>query len=82
VMGYAAILWFERGERLTSERMGQVSRGVSTFLLERLKGLGRRRPSRRELAEHITQAIEQSPLSEERSKANQPASSSSSRPSG
>lgn len=66
-LGYAAILWFERGERLSREAASQIARTVSEHLVETLKGLGRRRPSRKRLSERVREVLEQSPLARDRS---------------
>lgn len=58
-MGYAAILWFSRGERLTRERATQIGKSVTGTLVQSLKELGRRKPSRRSLRERITETLEQ-----------------------
>jgi GTPase len=64
VMGYAAILWFERGERLTGETLKQVTKSVTRYLLESLRGLGKNKPSKQGLQEQIAAALEQAPLAE------------------
>jgi hypothetical protein len=61
-MGYGAILWFDRGERLSREAVSTVARTVSEHLVEMLKGLGRRRPSRQRLSERVREALEKSDL--------------------
>jgi small GTP-binding protein len=66
-LGYAAILWFERGERLSREATSRIARLVTGHLLEGLKGLGRRRPSRQRLSDRIREALEKSPLARDRS---------------
>ena len=58
-LGYAAVLWFERGERVSADSLQQIARTITTLLVERLKPLGRRRPSRATLATEIRQALEQ-----------------------
>lgn len=45
VMGRAAALWFERGERATSSELRAESRSLTKRMLASLKRLGRRRPS-------------------------------------
>jgi small GTP-binding protein len=62
VMGYAAAAWFERGERLTGDALRRLTRAVTGHLLEALRGLGRRRPTRRTLEEKIAAALEDAPL--------------------
>lgn len=66
-IGYAAILWFERGERLTREATGEITRTVSAHLIESLKSIGQRKPSRQQLSERLREALADSPLARERS---------------
>jgi GTPase len=58
VMGQAAALWFERGERLTSETLRALTGRLTDRLLEAFRALGSRRPSRRRLAEQAARALE------------------------
>jgi small GTP-binding protein len=62
VMGYAAIVWFERGERLTGESLKEITKSVTQYLLDALRGLGKRKPSKQGLQERMAQVLEQSPL--------------------
>lgn len=66
-MGYAAVTWFERGERISSEQMRLIVQRVSLTLLDSLKHMGRKRPDRKTLQEEITQALSQSGLVEKNS---------------
>jgi small GTP-binding protein len=67
VMGYAAVRWFEKGEKLSSEALKKLTQGMTTTLLETLKGLGNRKPGQKGLRERITQSLENSPMAESRS---------------
>jgi hypothetical protein len=67
VMGYAAVRWFEKGEKLSSEALKKLTQGMTTYLLDTLKGLGNRKPGQKGLRERITQSLENSPLAESRS---------------
>ena len=67
VMGYAAVRWFETGQKLSSEALKKLTRAMTTYLLDTLKGLGKRKPGQKRLRERITQALESSPLAESRS---------------
>lgn len=67
VMGYAAVRWFEKGEKLSSEALKKLTQGMTTTLLETLKGFGKRKPGQKGLRERITQSLENSPLAESRS---------------
>jgi uncharacterized protein (DUF697 family) len=67
VMGYAAVRWFEKGEKLSSQALKKLTQGMTTTLLETLKGLGKRKPGQKGLQEQVTQTLENSPLAESRS---------------
>ena len=67
VMGYAAVRWFEKGEKLSNEALKKLTQVMTTYLLETLKSLGKRKPGQKGLRERITQALESSPLAESRS---------------
>ena len=64
VMGYAAILWFERGERLTSENLKQITKSVTSYLIDSLRNLGKSRPDKKGLQERIAEALEKAPIAE------------------
>lgn len=66
VMGYAAVRWFEKGERLSSEALKKLTQGMTAYLLDTLKSLGKRKPGQKGLREQITQSLENSPLAESR----------------
>ncbi len=67
VMGYAAVRWFEKGEKLSAEALKKLTQSMTTTLLETLKNFGKRQPGQKGLRERITQALESSPLAESRS---------------
>jgi uncharacterized protein (DUF697 family) len=67
VMGYAAVRWFEKGEKLSSEALKKLTQGTTTLLLESLKNIGKRKPDRKGLREQIAHSLENSPLAESRS---------------
>lgn len=67
VMGYAAVRWFETGQKLSMETLKRLTLGMSTTLMESLKSLRKRKPGQKRLREQITQALESSPLAESRS---------------
>ncbi len=60
-LGYGSAHWFERGERLTADRLRAVSRAFTGAIVERLKSLGRRKPGRATLREQMQQALEDLP---------------------
>jgi len=66
VMGYAAIRWFEKGQKLSSESLKQLTRGLTATMLDTLKSLGKRKPSRQELEARISGSLQESPLAKSR----------------
>ena len=67
VMGYAAAVWFERGEKLSSETIKKLTQTLTQVLMDTLKGLGKRKPNRESLQTRINEALQQSSLGEDRS---------------
>jgi small GTP-binding protein len=67
VMGYAAVRWFEKGERLSTEALKKLTQEMTVYMLDALKSLGKRKPGQKGLRERITQTLESSPLAESRS---------------
>lgn len=67
VMGYAAVRWFEKGEKLSTEALKKLTHSMTSYLLDTLKSLGKRKPGQKGLRERITQSLENSPLAESRS---------------
>ena len=66
VMGYAAILWFEKGQKLSPAAMKQLTQEFTKYMLEILKGFGKHKPTKDELYARINQSLEQSPLATSR----------------
>lgn len=62
VMGYAASVWFERGERISPATLKQMTEQLTGTLLAALRGLGRRRPNEVLLKERIEQTLEAFPF--------------------
>ncbi len=60
-MGYGAMIWFDRGERVSRETTQRVAKAVRAHIIDSLKSLGRRRPSKQELSERIQEALESVP---------------------
>ncbi|TLN00566.1 DUF697 domain-containing protein, partial [bacterium] len=67
VMGYAAILWFEKGQKLSPTAMKQLTQEFTKYMLEILKGFGKHKPTKDELYARINQSLEESPLASSRS---------------
>jgi small GTP-binding protein len=64
VMGYAAVRWFEKGEKLSSESLKKLTQIVTANLLDSLKGLGKRKPGKQNLHQRIAASLEESPLAQ------------------
>lgn len=62
VMGYAAIVWFERGEKLTGESMKRITQQLTDYFLESLRNFGRKKPDKKTLEQRMAEALEQSPM--------------------
>lgn len=62
VMGIAASQWFEKGEKLSAEKTKKLTQVMTTYLLEALKSLGKRKPGQKDFRERIAQSLENSPL--------------------
>lgn len=64
-LGYSAAVWFDRGTKLSGQRIRQIARAFSETVVERLKDLGRRRPGRKTLRQRIDEALSDVPPPEE-----------------
>ncbi|MEN6435601.1 MAG: GTPase [Anaerolineaceae bacterium] len=62
VMGYGAVVLFERGKRLTGEETRQLSKNLTNFLLSQLKNLGKKKPDKTTLQETIIQSLDHAGL--------------------
>jgi GTPase len=66
VMGYAASVWFETGERLSQDTLKKMTRQLTDVLLARLKNLGKRKPGKESLKETIEGALKDMPAAQDR----------------
>lgn len=57
LVGYSAMLWFEKGEKLTRPRAQALLKSLVRQLINRLNPLGRSRPGRRKLAEILQESM-------------------------
>ena len=64
VMGYAAVQWFEKGQKLSSETLKKLTKVLTGSMLDTLKSLGKRKPNRKELEARISGSLQGSPLAE------------------
>jgi small GTP-binding protein len=68
VMGYAAVRWFDKGQKLSTGALNKLTRVVTSTLLDTLKSLGKRKPGQKGLQRRIAQSLEESPLGESQAK--------------
>jgi len=66
VMGYAAVLWFDKGQKLSADALKKLTQTVTTYLLGTLKSLGKRKPGQKGLQQRVSQSLENLPLAESR----------------
>ena len=66
VMGYAAVRWFDKGQKLSTDALKKLTREVTTYLLGTLKSLGKRKPGQKGLQQGLTQSLENFPQAESR----------------
>lgn len=66
-MGYAAVIWFERGQRLSNESVQQITRQLTKVFSENLRGMLKRKPGKQGLKEAIETMLMNSKLSHDRS---------------
>jgi len=60
VLGYAVVLMFDRNRRLTKDELNRLTKILTSYLLDKLKNLGKRKPNQKTLQETILQALEES----------------------
>jgi small GTP-binding protein len=61
-LGYAAVTWFESDRKLSRAEMRAMMIRTSQTMIERLKSLGKRKPRKKELKEHLDEALEDLPV--------------------
>jgi GTP-binding protein Era len=64
VMGRAAAVWFERGERAKASDLRAQSRSLAKRMLQSLKSLGRRRPPHEAVQREVEAALPETPPNE------------------
>jgi GTPase len=64
VMGFAAVRWFDKGEKLSAAAIKKLTQTITAYLLEALKSLGKRKPGQKGLQQQISQSLENLPLAE------------------
>jgi small GTP-binding protein len=64
VMGYAAVRWFDKGQKLSTDAIKKLTRVITTYMLDALKNLGKRKPGQKGLQQRVAQSLEDLPLAE------------------
>lgn len=64
VMGYAAVQWFEKGEKLSSEALAKLTKEVTIKQLDGLKDLGKKKPNKENIQERIADSLEKARVEE------------------
>lgn len=64
VMGYAAIEWFEKGERITSDRFSQLSKELSQSFMQRFLKVFKKKPSKKSLQETVIEIVSEENFAE------------------
>ncbi|MGD8552052.1 MAG: 50S ribosome-binding GTPase [Anaerolineales bacterium] len=57
-IGYVAMIWFERGVKLSADAVQRISKAVSETIIARLQDLGKNRPQKKTLRERVFEALE------------------------
>jgi GTP-binding protein Era len=57
VMGYAAIEWFEKGERISNEKFRQLSRDLSQSFVQKMRETFTRKPSRKHMKKVVVDLV-------------------------
>ena len=57
VMGYAAIEWFEKGERISNEKFRQLSRDLSQSFVQKMREAFTHKPSRKQLKKIVVDLV-------------------------
>jgi hypothetical protein len=66
-MGYAAVRWFEKGEKISAEAVKKLTQEMTAYLFGALKSFGDRKPGIKGLQERFTQLLENSPMAKSHS---------------
>jgi small GTP-binding protein len=65
VMGYAAAAWFERGEKLSAETVGRMTKAMTLYLVDTFKGMGKRKPSKKALQQQMEIVLDNAPMAKD-----------------
>jgi small GTP-binding protein len=60
-IGYASMVWFAEGERVSPQTLNKLVKDLTAYLGEQVKDLRRKKPDEGTLVQRITQALQQLP---------------------
>lgn len=66
-MGYASILWFEKGERLSHKALQEISKKMTQNLLTAFKNIFRKKPNKESMEQVVASVLNESSFSERES---------------
>ena len=63
-LGYAASVWFEKGEKISQETFNNLTKNLTKELVERLKNIFKRKPSKTKFKQVMQESLEQTGMSD------------------
>lgn len=60
VMGYASMVWFEKGERVSQKTLSEMSKKLTTVMLSKLKTAFKRKPSKQKMEGAMSEILSES----------------------
>jgi GTP-binding protein Era len=56
-LGYASVLWFDRGEKLSADMLSKITKQFTAFIIDNLKSLGKKSPDKKSLKNFIADIL-------------------------
>jgi small GTP-binding protein len=63
-LGYAASLWFEKGEHISQQSFNKITKDLTHELVDKLKDKFKRKPSKKNLKQALQESLEQSTMAD------------------
>jgi small GTP-binding protein len=63
-MGYAASIWFEKGERISQETFNNLSKNLTHFFIESLMNRFKRKPSKKNLKQALEETLDETGMAD------------------
>lgn len=63
-MGYAASIWFEKGERISQETFNNLSKNLTHFFIESLMNRFKRKPSKENLKQALEETLDETGMAD------------------